>query len=136
MELIKVCYDIGLDNEIKVLTPTLEEIIEIVLSLDGKNRTLVTIEGNDKKDNEDFYMAIGGGNNGLYIVFISYRNNTEIYTLVDIEKSKIKYLEIKAGGEITYHPEYFCVSQEKTIAAIKYFYDKKIPDGSLNWEKD
>ena len=70
VKITKAYSDNGMGSE-SIINPTLDEIKKMVINLNGKNRTFLTIETSGEEDNGDFYMAIGGGNNELYIAFIS-----------------------------------------------------------------
>ena len=135
MKITHVYSDNGMGSE-SIINPTFDEIKEMVLNLNGKNKTFITIGSNSGKESDYFYMTIGGGNNGLYIAFISYKNNNEIHTLIDKTKSKTKSIEIVVDGEIAPHPECYCVNQETILRAIKTFYNEQKPDETLDWERE
>ncbi len=121
----------NIDKGEEILNPTLDDIMRLVLSLDGKNKTMVTI-GND---DEDFYMCIAGGNDGLYLAHIVYDDNDVFYDLVDLTKSRTKTVELVSGGQNASYEEYLCVSKDKVMKAVKTFYEQVKPDQSLSWQK-
>ena len=45
-------------------------------------------------------------------------------------------MEIVVDGEIAAQPEYYCVSQETILRAIKTFYEEQKPDETLDWEME
>jgi len=110
---------------------TLERIKQEILGLDGNKKTCVTM-GPDE-DNPDELLMIAGGENGLYMVVLTYDNET-FYTLIDSTKDKNDYIEMIVAGQTGEYPEYQFVRLGKVLRAAEYYatYGKKLED--LEWE--
>lgn len=55
------------DNDVSTDYPSLEQIVNAISSLDGKTSTYVMLHPNNE-DPTTGYLAIGGGNEGRYLV--------------------------------------------------------------------
>lgn len=55
------------DNDVSIDYPSLEQIVNAISSLDGKGSTYVMLHP-DNEDPTTGYLAIGGGNEGRYLV--------------------------------------------------------------------
>jgi len=110
---------------------TLERIKEEILGLDGDKRTCVTI-GPDE-NNRDESLMISGGENGLYMVVLTYDNEI-YYRLIDSTKDKNDYIEMIVAGQTGKYPEYQFVRLGKVLRATEYYATngKKLED--LEWE--
>ncbi len=64
--------------EKSIVFPTWEDVEMVINLLDGEYVTQITMDNG----NEDDYLCIGGGNDGLCNVFISRSDNEIIYTLI------------------------------------------------------
>src|SRR5205085_3743336 len=118
----------NLDNDAYPVK-TFEEVEEAVGALDGKENTLVILGGKRPEP----HMAIGGGADDRYVVYITY-DNDEFYTLVNSKKPAREVIEINAGDE----PADFMIHQinprEVVLKAVKSFCENGKHDPKLLWE--
>lgn len=113
------CWIAGKDTGRIVENPTWEDVKKMILSLDGWNRTLVTFGNYD----EGYYMAIGAGNNGNFIAYVSYDDEERLYNLVNQNGDKNEFVELVVGGQQGRFPANTCVSQEMILSAAKKFFE-------------
>ncbi|MDE5583234.1 MAG: hypothetical protein K2J08_05995, partial [Ruminococcus sp.] len=62
------------------------DILKIIKGMDGQLISQITMDNGD----EDNYLCIGGGNNGLFNLYISLDDNSKIYTLINPNPIKSK----------------------------------------------
>lgn len=110
---------------------TLERLKKEILGLDGKSRTCVTM-GPDE-DNPDESLMIGGGENGLYMVVLTYDNET-FHTLIDSTKDKNDYIEVVVAGQTGEYPAYQFVRLGKVLRAVEYYATNGKMLEDLEWE--
>lgn len=125
------CWIAGKDNSEVIENPTWENVKNMILNLDGWNRTLVTFGNYD----EGYYMAIGGGKNGEYIAYVSYDDEEKIFHLVNQNGSKKELVELVVGGQRGNFPEKICVTQNMVLSAAKRFFETQEVDLNLKWEE-
>lgn len=65
--------------------PTWEDIEKVINLLDGEYVTQITLDNG----NEDDYLCIGVGNDGVCNVFISKNDNEIIYTLMNSDANDL-----------------------------------------------
>lgn len=121
----------GKDNGDVIENPIWEDVEKMILSLDGWNRTLVTFGSYD----EGYYMAIGGGKNGKYIVYVSYDDEEKIYNLINQTGSEKELVELVVGGQQGNFPKRNCVSQDMVLSAAKNFFETQKIDQNMEWEE-
>ncbi|MBP2656283.1 MAG: hypothetical protein H6Q73_3852 [Firmicutes bacterium] len=109
--------------------PTWRQIESAIRALDGKVRTQVVIG-----DGDEGSMCIGGGNDGLYNVFVTIDDNESFYTLIDAAKSKAGTVQLATGGQVEVFAEYTCIELAKVLRAAKAFAEKGKMDAALEWE--
>lgn len=121
----------GKDAGKAVESPTWEDVEEMILHLDGQSRTLVTF-GNYE---EGYYMAIGGGENGVFIAYVSYDDEERIYHLVNQNDGGNDLVELVVGGQRGSFPVKACVTQDMVISAAKRFFQAQTLDPNRKWEE-
>ena len=119
----------GNEDRIEIENPIWEDIEAMIRSLDGESRTLVTL-GNEE---EGFYMAVGGGENGKYIAYISYDDGEQIHNLIRPDARAEDWVELIVGGQRGRFPANTCVSQEMVQLAARRFFDTQEAEPSLHW---
>ena len=97
-----------------------------VQQLDGKTRTLVTLEVGD-----DHHMAVGGGG-GRYVVYMTL-DNKQFKNLIIPRKSGPKVMLRCGGQEGDFAPNQ-CVDLETARRAVDTFALTGQPDPDLTWE--
>jgi hypothetical protein len=127
----------GVYNKGKIIEENIEwGLIEnIIKSLNGNTNTLVTLSYNLKEKSE-IHMAIGGGNEGKYIVYLTYDNINFYYLINSLNLNEESGIELKVGGQYAEYPKQWCVSLDKVLLAAKTYAEKGEKDTTLNWEKD
>jgi hypothetical protein len=106
--------------------PSLEDVAIALQQLDGKNRTLVTLEVGD-----DHHMAVGGGG-GCYVVYMTL-DNMQFKNLVIPGKSGPK-VTLTCGGQEGGFPPKQCVDLDMAKTAAKTFALTGELDPKLTWE--
>lgn len=110
--------------------PTWEEIEKVINMLDGNNITQLTMDNG----NEDNYLCIGGGNNGLFNVFVSENDNMDIFTLINTDFSPKVMHKLVTGGQEGDFEDKICVSIEAVKIVAKKYYELGQKDNSFIWE--
>lgn len=102
----------------------------LIKSLDGKKFTQVIFSN----EQEDAFICVGGGNNGLYNVFITLDDNESFYDLINSNVTNNEIIQLVTGGQLGDFESFICVSIVEVLKAVKTFYEKGIPDESLVWK--
>lgn len=107
--------------------PSLEDIEAALQTLDGERHTLVILQVTD-----EHHMAVGGGNNGMYTVYVTFDGDTFFNLINDTPSSDM--VRLVAGGQEADYPGRECVSLEDVMKAAKFFaqFDRLNPD--MHWE--
>ena len=114
-----------------VENPTWEDVKQMILSLDGWNRTLVTFGNYD----EGYYMAVGGGDNRKFIAYVSYDEEERLYNLTNQNGDKNEFVELVIGGQRGRFPADTCVSQDMVLSAAKVFFETHELAPDMKWEE-
>ena len=83
---------------------------------------------------EDNYFCIGGGNEGLYNVFVSENENERIWNLINPAGSGNAY-KIVTGGQEGEFEGRLCVTIEMVKHTAKYYYETRKICNNFQWEK-
>lgn len=110
--------------------PTWEDIEKVINLLDGECVTQITMDNG----NEDDYLCIGGGNDGLCNVFISKNDNEIIYTLMNPDANDLLVHKLVTGGQEGDFEDKLCVSIEIAKCVAKMYYELGQMDASFIWE--
>lgn len=110
--------------------PTWKEVEMIIDMLDGEYVTQITMDNG----NEDDYLCIGGGNNGLCNVFISKNDNEIICTLLNSDSDSSLVHRLVTGGQEGEFEDNICVSIEIAKRVAKVYYESGQIDDSFTWE--
>lgn len=110
--------------------PTWEDVEKVIDMLDGKSVTQITLDNG----NEDNYLCIGGGNDGLCNIFISKNDNENIYTLIKSNAISSLVHKLVTGGQEGDFEDKLCVSIEIAKCVAKKYYELGQMDDSFIWE--
>lgn len=125
------CWRGDKDVGTAIENPSWEDIEKMILSLVEKEKTLVTIGNYD----DGYYMAIGGGDRGQYIAYVSYDDEERIYNLIVSSKNGKEVVELVVGGQRGKFPLKMCVTQNMVLSAAKRFFENQELDPCLEWEE-
>lgn len=130
----------GIHNRGEIITdPTLEQVEAALRDLDGSRRTLVTLQAPDGS-----YLAIGGGNDGRYVVSATISSGTmggeEIFNLTspyDAEQRSetLTRCWVVTGGQGADYPRRETVELERALHAARVYAERGVLDSSLPWEQ-
>lgn len=110
--------------------PTWQQVEVVIDKLDGDNVTQITMDNG----NEDNYLCIGGGNNGLCNIFISKNDNEEIKTLIKTESDHTLVHKLVTGGQEGDFEDKLCVSVDIAKRVAKKYYESGQKDELFVWE--
>jgi len=110
--------------------PTWEKVEEIIDLLDGEAVTQITMDNG----NEDDYLCIGGGNDGLCNVYVSRNDNELIYTLINPSADPATVRKLVTGGQEGDFEDRLCVPVALAKRAAKTYCECGQTDASLVWE--
>lgn len=105
-----------------------QEIEKVIRELDGKHRTLVTLETDGEA-----HLAIGGGPD-KFIVYLTFDNEV-FYYLCGFAKSNLEESLI-VGGQEGLYPTKFCVEIDLILQVAKTFAEFGTMDQTVVWEKE
>jgi len=129
----RLFYDIQKDtsSDEKIIDfPSWEDVERIIDMLDGIFVTQITMDNG----NEDNYLCIGGGNDGLYNLFISENDNEIIHTLIKPNaNSSLMHILVTGGQEGDFEDE-LCVTIDMAKQVAKKYYELGKKDDSFCWE--
>ena len=105
-----------------------QQIQEAIEQLDGRRRTLVTLETDGEA-----HMAIGRGST-QYFIYVTFDNEEFYYVAnpasLEAEESLI------VGGQEGIYPSKFCVGQDIAMKVAKTFAELGVMDKSMTWQQD
>jgi hypothetical protein len=116
------------NNEVVHLAQNWQEIEKVIRELDGKHRTLVTLETDGEA-----HLAIGGGPD-KFIVYLTFDNEV-FYYLCGFAKSNLEETLI-VGGQEGLYPAKFCVEIDLVLQVAKTFAEFGTMDQTVVWEKE
>lgn len=109
--------------------PTRTDVVDAIRRLDGQTYTQVYLEGQDRT------MTVGGGNDGLYNVFIAIEVDCEFYNLLNPDALPTSQLMLVTGGQAGIFPASHCVELRIAIKAAETFYESGEPAETLQWQR-
>lgn len=119
---------LSIDDETVVGEPTVEDVEAAVRSLDGVQRTLVTLAGPPPA-----WMGIGGGAEGQFVVFATFDN--EAFEQVVSPTSGIETICLVAGGQPGDYPRRHVVTFDAALQAATTFAAEGSLAPTLVWER-
>lgn len=115
---------------------TWDEVRSKIEALEGRFRTLVTLEGAG-----EVHMAIGGGA-GRYVVYVTFDNESFQY-LVDRSRDGGEMASIVVGGQMGEYTARRCVGLSIVLQVAQLFVEQgevvRFPSGEATptlWERD
>ena len=110
--------DITNDSEFRTTPcPSWKKIETAIRGLDGDRSTLITLGGEGAT-----HMAIGGGVEGLYVVYMT-PDNLNYYNLIAPSKP-YEPVYLMAGGQLGQYPARQCIDLDTVLLAAKTFAQK------------
>ena len=116
------------NNEVLHPAKNWQEIEKVIKELDGKHRTLVTLETDGEA-----HLAIGGGPD-KFIVYLTFDNEV-FYHLLNFAKSNLEETLV-VGGQEGLYPAKFCVEIDLIVQVAKKFAEFGTMDQTVVWEKE
>jgi hypothetical protein len=116
------------NNEVVHPAQNWQEIEKVIRELDGKHRTLVTLETDGEA-----HLAIGGGPD-KFIVYLTFDNEV-FYYLCGFAKSNLEE-SLVVGGQEGLYPAKFCVEIDLILQVAKTFAEFGAMDQTVVWEKE
>ncbi len=116
------------NNEVLHPAQNWQEIEKVIRELDGKHRTLVTLETDGEA-----HLAIGGGPD-KFIVYLTFDNEV-FYYLCGFAKSNLEETLV-VGGQEGLYPAKFCVEIDLILQVAKIFAEFGAMDQTVVWEKE
>ena len=116
------------NNEVLHSAKNWQEIEKVIKELDGKHRTLVTLETDGEA-----HLAIGGGPD-KFIVYLTFDNEV-FYYLCGFAKSNLEE-SLVVGGQEGLYPAKFCVGIDLILQVSKIFAEFGTMDQTVVWEKE
>ena len=117
------------DFEKEIELPSWKDVDGLIDKMDGKVITQITMDNG----NEDNYFCIGGGNNGLYNVFISENDNEIVWSLIN-SNNNLEICKLVTGGQEGEFEGRLCVTIETAKKVAKYYYENGKKCDSYVWE--
>lgn len=117
------------DFEKEIKLPSWEDVERLINKMDGKAITQIIMDNG----NEDNYFCIGGGNKGLYNVFISENDNEIVWTLVNCNNDPNTYKLVTGGQEGEFEGK-LCVNIETVKKVAEYYYENGKKCEDYVWE--
>jgi hypothetical protein len=116
------------NNEVLHPAQNWQEIEKVIQELDGKHRTLVTLETDGEA-----HLAIGGGPD-KFVVYLTFDNEV-FYYLCGFAKSNLEE-SLVVGGQEGLYPAKFCVGIDLILQVAKIFAEFGTMDQTVVWEKE
>lgn len=113
-------------SEEKVINyPLWDDVKRIIDMLDGKNVTQIMMDDG----NEENYLCIGGGNDGLCNAYISTNDGEKIFTLVKSDSDNSVVHKLITGGQEGEFEDRICVTVDTAKSVAKEYYESGQIDG-------
>jgi len=116
------------NNEVVHPAKNWQEIEKVIRELDGKHRTLVTLETDGEA-----HLAIGGGPD-KFIVYLTFDNEVFYYPC-GFAKSNLEETLV-VGGQEGLYPAKFCVEIDLILQVAKTFAEFGTMNQTVVWEKE
>lgn len=117
------------DFEKEMELPSWEEIEGLIDKMDGRIVTQITMDNG----NEDNYFCVGGGNEGLYNIFISENDNEIVWSLVK-DDNDLNVYNLVTGGQEGEFEGRLCVTIEIVKEVAKFYYETGKKCNDYIWE--
>lgn len=114
----------------EIIRPDWKDAENIIRKLDGVNISEITMDNGD----EDNYLCVAGGNNGLFILYISLDDNEKLYNLLNPFPEN-KTNRLITGGQWGDFEDIYCNTLETVIDIAKTYFRTSEISGKYNWEE-
>src|ERR1041384_581937 len=118
-----------------IANPTWIDVEREIVALDGRQQTLVTLSPAAPKGGPDgdHHMAIGGGSEGQFIVYIT-EDNLNFWNLTDPNRRGAEQnVRMNIGGQEDEYQEEQLVSREMAISAARRYFEDGGRAPELAW---
>jgi hypothetical protein len=118
-----------------IKNPTWEDVEKAISALDAKNLTLVMLAPAAPKGppDGDQHMAIGGGKDGRYVVYMT-DDNLHFWNLEDATKSRSdRRILMLIGGQEGDYREAQCVPKPWALKAAREYFEHGVRASNLSW---
>lgn len=112
--------------------PTLGELLRAIEALDGKGHTGLLLR---PKEPTQPYLAIAGGHEGMYVVFIAIDGEFAKHVVNPTIPKGTDDLRIRCGGQMSDMDLHFLVSKEEAIKAAEFYFAHGGACPDLDWEE-
>ena len=124
-------WDSRTNHGSRISKPKWEQVVALILAMDGKRRTLV---GLSDKEGSDHYMLVAGKWDGRYLVNAT-KDNMAFVSLIDTTRPTQKKL-LYVGGQDGEFDEQKCVPLSWALEAAEHFYLTGEMKSTMNWASD
>lgn len=112
--------------------PTLGELLGAIEALDGKGHTGLLLRPTEPTQP---YLAIAGGHEGMYVVFIAIDGEFAKHVVNPSVPKGTDDVRIRCGGQMSDMDLHFLVSKEEAIKAAEYYFAHSGACPGLAWEE-
>lgn len=119
------------DQGFRVTNPVWNQVMQAIIALDGKRKTIVTIA--DRQDS-DHYMIIAGQWDGRFLVN-STKDNIDFFSLSDAARSSGK-VTLHVGGQYGVYENPNLVPLAWAIDVARHFFETGELKSTVNWVSD
>lgn len=113
----------------EIINPDWKDVKNILLKLDGQNTSEITIDNGD----EDNYLCIAGGNNGLFVLYVSLDDNEKFYNLLK-PFSENKTNRLITGGQWGDFEDRLCNNFESILEVAENYFRTGEISNKYEWE--
>jgi hypothetical protein len=110
----------------EVSNPSWEDIENAIRDLDGKSRTIVSLQGEDEA-----HLVVGGGSSGRYLVYATF-DNKHFSTLSNGRAASSK-MRLYIGGQVGEYADNLIVDIACALSAARCFSEFGQLDPKLAW---
>ena len=121
-------WDESADEDDDVPDPSWQEIESAIRVLDGKKRTIVTLDAGG-----EWHLAVGGGSANRYVVYMTF-DNMSFLNLLSREKAD-RTVTLFVGGQDSLFPDNTVVDIALALRAAKAFAETGQADPSCKWSQ-
>lgn len=111
-------------------SPSWETVVSMIARLDGRETTLLTLEGQSGQ------LTIGGGDRQRYVVFAAFGED-HIFSLYSTQFAEdTKPLQMVAGGQLGDYEQRQCCNQSEVRTVAQLFAQAEQMDQTMKWVEE